>query len=256
MSVQGSYIVHLELFEGPLDLLLHLVKVSEIDIYDIPIAQITNQYLEYINLMEELNINLESEFLVVAATLIYLKSCELLPPPPGEEYEKMEDLKAEFTRKLIEYQAFKMAAEGLSRKDKDQIGIFAHPPLPPQKIITDTGEELFEVSLFDLLASFKDVLEKLSIRKEIKLSVQRYHVEDKIIQIKKLLENSEKISLKSLFKVSRNKAEAITFFLAILEMIKEKFIFCVQKSLFSDILIVKTGNASVVEMNNSENRNQ
>jgi len=256
MSVQGSYIVHLELFEGPLDLLLHLVKVSEIDIYDIPIAQITNQYLEYINLMEELNINLESEFLVVAATLIYLKSCELLPPPPGEEYENMEDLKAEFTRKLVEYQAFKMAAEGLSRKDKDQIGIFVRPPLPPQKVITDTGEELFEVSLFDLLASFKDVLEKLSIRKEIKISVQRYHVEDKIIQIKQLLENSEKISLKSLFEVSRNKAEAITFFLAILEMIKEKFIFCVQKSIFSDILIMKTGNAQVVGKNNAEDRIQ
>jgi len=256
MSVQSSYIVHLELFEGPLDLLLHLVKVSEIDIYDIPIAQITNQYLEYINLMEELNINLESEFIVVAATLIYLKSCELLPPPPGEEYEKMEDLKAEFTRKLIEYQAFKMAAEGLSRKDKDQIGIFVRPPLPPQKVITDTGEELFEVSLFDLLASFKDVLEKLSIRKEITLSVQRYHVEDKIIQIKQLLEKSERINLKSLFEISRNKAEAITFFLAILEMIKEKFIFCVQKSLFSDILIMKTGDARAVEMNSAGNRIQ
>lgn len=247
MSTENSYIVHLELFEGPLDLLLHLVKVNEIDIYEIPIAQITNQYLEYIDMMEELNINLESEFLVVAATLIYLKSCELLPPPPGEEYEQVEDLKAEFTRRLVEYQAFKAAAENLSKKDKDLIGIFVRPPMPPQKIITDTGEELFEVRLFDLLAAFKEVLEKLSIRKEIKLTAQRYHVEDKIAHIKNLLESNETISLVSLFGESRNKAEAITFFLAMLEMIKEKYVMCVQKSLFSDILITKYRETHVVE---------
>jgi segregation and condensation protein A len=256
MSVENSYIVHLELFEGPLDLLLHLVKVNEIDIYEIPIAQITNQYLEYINLMEELNINVESEFLVIAATLIYLKSCELLPPPPGEEYEKVEDLKAEFTRRLVEYQAFKAAAENLSKKDKDQIGIFVRPPLPPQKIITDTGEVLFEVNLFDLLASFKEVLEKLSIRKEIKLKTQRYHVEDKIAYIRNLLESKDEISLISLFEVSRNKAEAITFFLAMLELIKEKIIMCVQKSLFSDILIMKYREFHIVEANVANNEVQ
>jgi len=239
LDIKDQYIVHLDLFEGPLDLLLHLVRVNEIDIYDIPIAKITHQYLEYINLMEKLNIEVEAEFLVIAATLMYLKSCELLPPPP-EEIDEVEDLKAEFTRRLVEYQAFKNAAHTLEGKDKEKIGIYTAPSINTEKVFSSAEDEYMDVSLFDLLTAFRGALEKLSARRDLSLTHQRYIVEDKIKYIRQRLETTDRFKLSELFETCREKAEAITIFLAVLEMIKEKVIRCVQKALFKEIFIIKS----------------
>ncbi len=243
-----QYIVHIEQFEGPLDLLLHLVKVNEIDIYDIPISKITDQYLEYINLMEHLNINLEADFLIIASTLIYLKSCELLPPPPGEEQFEAEDLKEEFTRRLIEYQVFKEASASLGKKDKDQIGIYTRPDSVYKELVkSEASEEMLDVSLFDMLSALKEVLDRLSKTRTFKLTSKRYYIEDKIEIILNRLKNEETVSLLELFATSKDKAEAITFFLAVLELTKEKIIRCSQDSTFKDIVIRKQENIENLE---------
>ena len=191
-------------------------------------------------MMEDLNINFEADFIIMASTLIYLKSCELLPPTPGEETQDVEDMKAEFTRKLIEYQVFKEAAHNLSKKDKDNIGIFSKPETAIHKILkTDEGEELLDVSLFDMLSALKGILDRLSKERDLKLTQQRYFVEDKIEYIINKLKETDQLSLAELFAASINKAEAITFFLAILELTRENVIRCAQKSIFGEIIIIK-----------------
>ena len=153
-----SYEVKLEVFEGPLDLLLHLIKKHEVNIYDIPISLVTQQYLEYIDLMKDLNLEIAGEFLLMAATLTHIKSKMLLPleEKAGED-EEAEDPRAELIRKLLEYKSFKEVAEELGQREDTWRDIFYNPP---DKTIED--EEVFiEVGLFDLLEAFRDVIAKI-----------------------------------------------------------------------------------------------
>src|SRR3989304_5381694 len=150
-----SYEVKLEVFEGPLDLLLHLIKKNEVNIYDIPISIVTQQYLEYIDIMQDLNLEIAGEFLLMAATLTHIKSKMLLPreEKAGED-EEAEDPRAELIRKLLEYKSFKEVAEELGQREDTWRDIFYNPP---DKTIED--EEVFiEVGLFDLLEAFRDVI--------------------------------------------------------------------------------------------------
>src|SRR4030066_2573303 len=150
--VQSGYTIKLPAFEGPLDLLLHLIKEDKVDIYDIPIAQITKQYIDYLDLMKELNLEIAGEFLLMAATLIHIKSKMLLPleEKAGED-EEAEDPRAEMIRKLLEYKSFKEVAEELGKREDTWRDIFYNPP---DKSMEGEDEVFIEVGLFELLEAF------------------------------------------------------------------------------------------------------
>ncbi len=231
-----SYKVKLEVFEGPLDLLLYLIKKNEIDIYDIPIADITEQYLEYIELMRMLDLNIAGEFLVIAATLIHIKSKMLLPPDEKDLLpEEEEDPREELVRRLVEYKKFKEVAGILQGLEGQRKKMFTRD-IPFE---VEPGEVFFEASLFDLITAFTRVLK--DVPKEIfqEIIKDEFTVEQKVHDLLHMFVKTPVMSLLDLFKNSKNKPEIIATFLAVLELIRLKEILVVQKQNFSDIEIVR-----------------
>ncbi len=225
--------VRLDIFEGPLDLLLYLIKKEHLNIYDIPIAKVIEQYLQFLELMKLLDINLASEYLVTAANLISIKSKMILPreeEPQGEE----EDPRDELVRKLLEYEKFKEAAEFLRDKEIERNRYFKRPALD-----SEPGEVYIEASIFDLISAFKSALKE--IPKDIFFEVVKdeFTVEDKIHDLLHLLLVKEKVSLEELFSSAKSKLEIVVTFLAILELIKLKEIAAIQEELFGSILIAR-----------------
>jgi len=234
-----TYKVKLEVFEGPLDLLLYLIKKEEIDIYDIPIARITDEYLQYLELMQLLDLNIAGEFLVMAATLLQIKSKMLLPKDPNQEEEALEpDPRAELVRRLLEYKKFKEAAGELSQMALKQKGYF--PRLAPEKITYEAEKvEFFEASLFDLITAFTKVMKE--IPKEIFHQVVKdeFTVTEKIHDIYHLLVERPVLYFTELFRRATSKGEVITIFLALLELIKSKEVLARQSAPFGEIEIVR-----------------
>jgi segregation and condensation protein A len=231
-----SYKVKLDVFEGPLDLLLYLIKKNEIDIYDIPIATITEQYLEYLELMRMLDLNIAGEFLVIAATLIHIKSKMLLPPDEKELFpEEEEDPREELVRRLVEYKKFKEVAGILQDLEGQRKKMFTRD-IPFEAA---PGEVFFEASLFDLITAFTRVLK--DVPKDIfqEIIKDEFTVEQKVHDLLHRLVVTPAISLFELFKNSKNKTEIIATFLAVLELIRLKEIIVVQKQNFSDIEIIR-----------------
>ncbi len=231
-----SYKVKLEIFEGPLDLLLFLIKKEEINIYDIPIAKITEQYLEYLELMKLLDLDIAGEFLVMAATLMHIKSRMLLPPEELEaESEEEEDPRAELVRKLLEYKRFKEAARQLEDMELGQRNIFT------RMNVEEYEEEkvFFEASLFDLISAFCKMIEGMP--KEIfqEIIKDEVTVEEKVHQLMHMLLVEPIVYFTRLFENARSKLEIIATFLAILELIRLKEIIIVQRSLFGEIEIIR-----------------
>lgn len=232
--------VRLQAFEGPLDLLLHLIEKAEVDIYDIPIAEITDQYLQYISILELHDLEVSSEFLVMAATLLEIKSKMLLPKPKKEESgSDAIDPREELIQKLIEYKKYKEASLEL----KDKLGIyekvFYKAPEPVEDYINDAGE-ITNVSLDMLYISFRNILLKNESKKrnnfrEIYREVVT--VDDKIRLINKLLTSKPSFYFDDLFINYSNKYEIIVTFLAILELIKRRSLYIEQESNFERILI-------------------
>lgn len=234
-----SYNVKLENFEGPLDLLLYLVRKCELDIQEIPIVLITQQYLEYIEIMKGLNLDIAGEFLVMASTLMYLKSRALLPKTDeddesAEELETLDDLK----RQLLEYQQYKDAAQRLKEQNILEKDVFTRAnfaePLP-------TGEDvgLSEVSLFDLISALKKVLDRTDEKGDIfEVTMENISIKDKINEImQKIQDCTDGLEFESLFTSMPSKLEIIATFLALLELIKEQAIRLYQNSSFSRIYI-------------------
>ena len=236
-----TYKVKLQIFEGPLDLLLFLIKRDKIDIYDIPIANVTKQYLEYMELMKMLDLEIAGEFLVMAATLIHIKSKMLLPPEEvEEEQQEEEDPREELVRRLLEYKKYKDAADSLQRMHDTHKGVFLREGEGEKgRIISDDGSEYFEASLFDLITAFRKVLKEIPKEAFHKVIKNEFTVSDKIHQIYHLLAERSKILFTSLFKDAKNKDEVIATFLAILELIKMREVFVAQKDFFSDIEIIR-----------------
>lgn len=232
--------VKLQAFEGPLDLLLHLIEKAEVDIYDIPIAEITDQYLQYISMMEIHDLEVSSEFLVMAATLLEIKSKMLLPKPKKEENGADSiDPREELIQKLIEYKKYKEASLEL----KDKLGIyekvFYKPPEPIEDYISDVTS-ISNVSLDMLYISFKNILLKNESKKrnnfkEIYREVVT--VDDKIRLINKLLASKPSFYFDDLFLNCCNKYETIVTFLAVLELIKRRSLLIEQERNFERILI-------------------
>ncbi len=235
-----SYKIKLEIFEGPLDLLLYLVKKDHLNIYDIPIAEVTEQYLKYMDIMRLLNLNIAGEFLVMAATLMQIKSKMLLPiQEPQETAEAEEDPRQELVKRLLEYEKFKEIAQTLREKEAVQQDVFKRPKSLEPEIPQDNQEVYFEASLFDLITAFSTALE--GIPKEIFYEVikDEFTVENKVHDILHMLLVSSSLGLLELFGKAKNKIEVVVTFLAILELIKMKEVIARQKGLFQEIEIIR-----------------
>lgn len=242
----ADYKVRLDIFEGPLDLLLYLIKKDELDIHAISIERITGQYLEYINTFKLLNIDLASEFIVMAANLMYLKSRTLLPrveQPPEEDAEE-DDPRWELIRQLIEYKKFKDAAGFLSLRELEQEGRFAHKPDKPE-IPKNEPAPLAEVSIFDLIRAFQNVLKRFEESHDFgDIIDDRYTVSDKIELLLNRFHPGEARRFDDLFETATTKAEVIVTFLAMLELMKLNQFVVRQSDLLGEIVIERrTANA-------------
>ena len=236
-----SYKIKLEIFEGPLDLLLYLVKKDHLNIYDIPIAKVTEQYLEYLNLMQLLDLNIAGEFLVMAATLMQIKSKMLLPAEPQENQEgEAEDPREELVKRLLEYERFKEIAESLRQRETDQKEVFKRPKTEVEKEIASGEKEVyFEAGIFDLISAFTKALK--DVPKEVFYEVikDEFTIEEKIHEILHLLLEKTAVQLNELFGKAKSKLEIIVIFLAILELVRMKEVVCRQRELFQDIEILR-----------------
>ncbi len=230
-----TYKVQLEIFEGPLDLLLYLIKKEELNIHDIPITKITEQYLEYLNLMELLDLEVAGEFLVMAATLMQIKSKMLLPPDPESVETEEGDPRAELVRRLLEYKSFKEAAGRLRDFEAQRSGLFSRFGVTPE---IDGGDSPFvEVSLFDLISAFSKILKDLPKESFHQIVKDEFTVAEKVHEIFHRLIKEPTIHFSGLFKAAKNKLEVITIFLAILELIRLKEVLIRQLGHFGEIEI-------------------
>ncbi len=235
-----SYKVKLEVFEGPLDLLLYLIKKEELNIYDIPITRVTEQYLEYLNMMELLDLDIAGEFLVMAASLMQIKSKMLLPPDPEGIETEDSDPRAELVKRLLEYKAFKEAAERLHGFELERAKLFTRTGVEPERNENDLS--LLEVSLFDLIAAFTHVLKELPKSDPHEIAKDEYTVAEKVHEIFHRLAKHPMIYFSALFKQAKNKSEAITTFLALLELVRLKEILIRQDAQFGEIEIIRNTN--------------
>jgi segregation and condensation protein A len=228
-----SYRVKLEVFEGPLDLLLFLIKKDEIDIYDIPIARITEEYLEYLRLMEQLDIAVAGDFLVMASTLIYIKSKLLLPPDPKIEgaEDLTQDPRAELVERLLEYQKFKAAANMLYSRAEIEAASFTRG-----EIDSDKNNPEISATLFDLLRVFRETLNRAESALEMEIQRDEVTMAEKLDQINTLLAEREEINVREMFEMAYSRRDLILTFLAFLELVKEMKIILLQSDLFGEII--------------------
>ncbi len=239
MSVPtDEYKVQLEVFEGPLDLLLYLIKSDEVDIYDIPIEQITRQYMEYLGVMRMLDLNIAGEFLVMAATLLMIKSRLLLPVEerPVEDAEEA-DPRWDLVRQLVEYKKFKEAARHLELRELRQENIFGRGLEPSVPEDPDHGLSLGDVSLFDLIAALNASLKRLNNNAFGEIQDDRFTVADKIELVLRSVREAPRLSFASLLAAIATRAEITCTFLALLELIRLRQIKVRQESEFGEIWI-------------------
>ncbi len=234
---QGDYKVQLDVFEGPLDLLLYLIKKDELNIHDIPIERITTQYLEYLRLMKMLDLNIAGEFLVMAATLMMIKSRMLLPVEERPELEEEEDPRWDLVRQLVEYKKFKDAANHLEFLEVRQENAFARGG-EGVELGPDPEHSLSDVSLFDLISAFQEALKKVPQEDLTEIFADRYTVADKVDHITRILRAQGRTSLFSLFEGMRHRYEMVCTFLALLELIRVRQVRAVQADNFGEIDII------------------
>jgi len=234
-----TYKVKLEVFEGPLDLLLYLIKKEELNISDIPIAKITDQYLEYLELMQLLDLDIAGEFLVMAATLMHIKSKMLLPPEQLDQEELEEDPRAELVKRLLEYKKFKEAASQLASMESQHKHLFPRVGVVKPDETDIPKDMLFEANLFDLITAFTKVLK--DIPKEIFHEVvkEQFTVSQKMHDILHMMVETQSIFFLDLFKAAKTKREMITIFLALLELMKQKVVVVKQAHDFGDIEVFR-----------------
>jgi segregation and condensation protein A len=234
-----SYQIKLEIFEGPMDLLLHLIKKHELDIYSIPIALITQQYLEYIELMKSLDMEIAGEFLVMASTLTHIKSRMLLPPAENPEAdEDGVDPRAELIRRLLEYKSFKDAAGSLSEKEETWSQVYARQAEAAPEVPKDDDPLLFDFHLFDLLAALKDVMARVPDA-NFEITPETVSITEKISQILARLETIDSVLFADLFENTTSRIQVIGTFLALLELIKTRVVKAFQIEQFGAIRIMK-----------------
>src|SRR5213080_2198275 len=236
--METEYKVRLEIFEGPLDLLLYLIKRDELDIYDISLERITSQYLEYLQAFKELNIEVAGEFVVMAANLIYLKSRSLLPvdqQPPEEDVDE-NDPRWDLIRQLIEYKKFKEAAGDLHLRELEQERIFAREGSASS--LLQGPLRLEEVGIFQLINAFQTVIKRIEARQDVQeIFAERFSVSEKIDAILQCVASGAPIRFSDLFGAVVSRVEVVVTFLALLELIRLRQVRAVQKNIFEEIEI-------------------
>ncbi|OLN23276.1 segregation/condensation protein A [Domibacillus antri] len=238
-----EYKVKIDSFEGPLDLLLHLINKLEIDIYDIPAAEITNQYLLYVNTMHQLELDVASEYLVMAATLIAMKSRSLLPDHSSDEdeYLEEEDPREELTRRLIEYKKYKEAAIKLQEREEERTKLFSRPPA--DVLFAPSGEGPLNVSIYDMLGAFQKMTrrKKMAVPRQATVRREEISVEARMeVLLKTLKEAKEPVLFEDLFQ-SNERDELVASFLALLELMKQNEITVTQQGNFADLYVISGG---------------
>ena len=230
-----NYDIQLENFEGPLDLLLHLIKKNEMDIYDIPMSKITDQYLAILDAMKILNLDLAGEFLLMAATLLHIKSKLLLPKLVEEELEEEdEDPRAELVRRLLEYQKYKEVS--LTLDNKPQLGRDLFARVAPEPEVLEEAEAGFvAVGLFDLLAALKEVLKESPEELVHQVNMEQLSVKDRINLILSALQGQESVAFVDLFSDGIRRSELIVTFLALLELVKLRLVRFMQNTTHGSI---------------------
>src|SRR5262245_34639777 len=238
-SILRAYPVRREHVEGPLALLLHLIRKHEVNIYDIPIAEITAQYLAYIDLMQELNLDVAGEFLVMAATLIHIKSRTLLPRVDPAQEDAEEDPRDALVRRLLEHQKFKAAAELLHERETLRSAQWTRPDGPIAEIAGEAPEPEIEVDLFSLITAFRAVVERAKQRPKIYLPGEQVPIEDRIEQLLSKLSETEACGFEDLFADVQTRAGMIVTFLAMLEMIRLKLVRVFQSGVLGPLRVYK-----------------
>lgn len=238
----GRFTVLLPRFEGPLDLLLHLIQKHEIDIFDIPIAFIAEKYLEHLAVMRELDLDLAGEFLLMAATLAHIKSRMLLPrPEPEVEGEPEVDPREELVRRLLEYQKYKQAGEDLARQDLLDREVFARRAAPPKVVPAEGDLGLAEVSVFKLVEALDRTLKAARMVIPHEVMVERISVADRIQELLDELREKSELSFFQMFTGAHEKGRLVATFLALLEMARLKLITVRQDEPEGDIIIAASG---------------
>jgi segregation and condensation protein A len=235
--------IKVPVFEGPFDLLLHLIRDNKVDIYDIPIAEITGRYLQYIEMMKELNLEIAGEFIVMAATLIHIKSRMLIPPDEEAPSEEQEDPRLELVQRLLEYQRFKEAAGDFRNREENWMNVFRREPFSPDE--DDAELSLFDISLFDLIDAFKKILDKAppeisSITKET------LTVKDRMSVIMEIIEGQETVRFEDLFRDGGTKIQLVVTFVALLELIRLGLARAYQEREFGNIWVINPAKQSAV----------
>lgn len=234
-----DYKVQLDVFEGPLDLLLHLIKEHKVDIYDIPISTITGQFIEYIDLMKELNLAVAGDYLVMASELTRIKSKMLLPVQEQVEEgeETGEDPREQLVRQLLEYKRYKEAASKLRVMELHQKEIFTRNI--PAQIEEGNDDIKYDVSVFDLMMAFKGIMKELSFREDYEITVNEISVTDRINYIMEKLNSVVSITFDELLRSLKSKIEIIATFLGLLELMRLNMIKAQQIEQFGPIRIFK-----------------
>ena len=232
-----SYEIKLDIFEGPLDLLLYLIRKNEIDIYNIPIALITGQYLAYLDMMRSLNLDLAGEYLVLASTLIHIKSKLLLPPDESEgEEEEGEDPRAELVQQLLEYQIFKEAALRLENRPLLERDVFTRgAPGEAPSAAEEEGEAMIEVGVFELVAAFRRIIAGFDRPEELEIDAEKMSLADRINEIMEMLSEKQQMTFVELIGDRTDRRRIVYTFLAILELMKLRMIRAYQSGPFGAI---------------------
>lgn len=238
-SMLEAYPIRVANFEGPLDLLLHLIRKHEVDIYDIPIVLITQQYLDYIDLMQDLNLDMAGEFLVMAATLIHIKSRTLLPRQDPAQEDSEEDPREALVRRLLEHQRYKAAAELLHERETLRSAQWTRPDGPISEIAGEAPEPEIEVDLFSLMSAFRAVVERARQRPKMYLPSEQVAIEDRIEQLMTRLSETEACGFEDLFADVESRGGLIVTFLALLEMIRLKLVRVFQSGTLGPIRVYK-----------------
>ena len=234
MTQADDYRVQLDVFEGPLDLLLHLIRTQEIDIYDIPIAKITDQYLQYLQIMRDLNISVAGEFVYMAATLIYIKSRMLLPPDPAAEGDEFEDPRQELVQQLLEHEKFKNAAQLLYERETVELSVWARG----ENEFVDEEQEMVSANVFDLLKTFHSIMERYKDQIVLEVQHEAVTLDEKIDEIRRLLVAQREFLFSMFLERRLTRIHLVVTFLALLELVKRQELRLFQKGMFEDIRIV------------------
>lgn len=244
----GEYKVQFEVFEGPLDLLLYLIKKEEVDIYEVNLTRLATQFIEYLDLMREFDLEVAGEFLVMASTLMYIKSRELLPVDQQaalEGEDETQDPRWELIRQLVEYKKFKDAAAQLQVLEARQEDVFPRKPVKPEFEEEPRGKS--EASLFDLLNAVNSILKRVSLRDDSRdVFEDKWTVSEKIEMMMKAIAERSRLKFSDLFEGAMSRTEVVVTFLALLELIRLKQLVAVQAEAFGEIEICRAEQPATV----------